>query len=456
MDCVDHSRRLLVANPRGFCAGVDRAILTVEALLDAFGPPVFVRHAIVHNRVVVDGLAARGAVFVEEVAEIPMGAVAVISAHGAAPQVHQAALERGLRLFDATCPLVTKVHLDVARHARLGRSVFVIGHRDHVEVDGILGHFVQGPGRIIVVESEAEAEAADLPLGSPVGFVTQTTLAVEQTARVVAALRRRFPQLVEPFGEDICYATQNRQNAVRRMAGLTEAIVVIGAPHSSNSRRLCEVAEDAGTPAWLIERAEEIDPAWLDGRSAIGLTASASAPEAVVQAAIARLRALSPGLVVEEFGVTEDMVFRLAPEVRALTEESVLFAAGKAPIERGLNMTESIEAVAAPVDTAAGLNDVVRTARNLARQARRTVEDAGGLAERELAMLLNVSEKLRDRLANPKALAQGREHALFAGLRHSTHRAVDLGFDAVATGYVFTVETVENFLDQPREKAAGG
>jgi 4-hydroxy-3-methylbut-2-enyl diphosphate reductase len=338
MDVGENSVRLLVANPRGFCAGVDRAILTVEALLETLGPPVFVRHAIVHNRLVVDDLAARGAVFVEEVEDIPPGAVAVISAHGAAPAVHQAAIARGLRLFDATCPLVTKVHLDVERHAKLGRSVFVIGHRDHVEVRGILGHFRDAPGRIIVVESANEAEAAALPQDTPVGFVTQTTLAVAQTSRVVAVLRRRFPQLVEPYREDICYATQNRQNAVRRMAARAQLILVIGAPFSSNSVRLCEVAEEAGVPARLIERAEEIAPAWLEGLSAVGLTASASAPESVVQAAIARLRALRPGLVVEEFGAAEDVVFRLPTEVRALTEQNSAQPTGEivvAPVEKG-------------------------------------------------------------------------------------------------------------------------
>lgn len=455
--------RLLVANPRGFCAGVDRAILTVEALLETFGPPVFVRHAIVHNRVVVEDLATRGAVFVEEVEEIPPGAVAVISAHGAAPAVHQAALTRGLRLFDATCPLVTKVHLDVARHAKLGRSVFVIGHRNHVEVQGILGHFDAAPGGIIVVESEAEAEAANLADDNKVGFVTQTTLAVEHAARIVAVLRRRFPQIVEPFSEGICYATQNRQNAVRSMAVHAQAILVIGAPHSSNSVRLCEVAEDAGTRARLIERAEEIDPTWLEGCDVIGLTSSASAPEVLVQAAIARLRVLRPGLVIEEFGSAEDMNFRLAPEVRALTKRDPVWPAEKrslARIERELTMSEKTATMAAPavrsIDMAAGLTDVVRAARDLARQARRIVEDAGGLADRELSMLLNVSENLRDRLVSPEALAKGRENKIFADFRHSTHRVVDLGFDVVATGYVFTVETVGNFLDTPREKSPAG
>jgi len=435
--------RLFIANPRGFCAGVERAVAIVDRVLDALGPPVFVRHEIVHNRSVVEALRRRGAVFVEAMEAIPPGAAAVVSAHGAAPAEHEAARRRSLRLFDATCPLVTKVHLEVARHARHGRSVVVIGHRGHVEVEGILGHFAAGgPGRIAVVADAEEAAALSVPDPARIGCVTQTTLAVDQAARVIAVLRRRFPALVEPVSEDICYATQNRQDAVRALARDCGMILVLGAPHSSNSVRLCEVAEAAGAEARLIERPEQIDPAWLVGRDAIGLTASASAPERLVQQAVRRIATLVPGVAVAEIGAPEQVSFRLPAPVRAL--------ATKAATDAGMDSSGGVGKVDETAPERTGLEEVVRAARDLARQARLTVEQAGGVAERELAMLLSVSEELRDRVATPEVLRRGREQPLFRRLRGDAHRAVDLGFDAAASGYVLAVETVENFLDRPR------
>jgi 4-hydroxy-3-methylbut-2-enyl diphosphate reductase len=310
--------KLYLANPRGFCAGVDRAVAIVEQLLETAEEPVFIRHEIVHNRVVVDGLRARGGVFVEEVADIPAGALAVVSAHGAPPEVFEQARLRDLRLMDATCPLVAKVHLEVSRHARQGRSVIVIGHRDHVEVKGIVGHFERtGAGTIAVVETAAEAELVEVATPEHAGYVTQTTLSVDQTRAIVEVLRRRFPALIAPHAQDICYATQNRQNAVRRLAEVCDLILVIGAPHSSNSVRMKETAETCGVAAQLIERSDDIAAEWLVGRGTLGLTSSASAPEHLVTAAIARLTELAPGLEIEEFGDPENVAFRMPAGMRA-------------------------------------------------------------------------------------------------------------------------------------------
>ncbi|RYD18085.1 MAG: 4-hydroxy-3-methylbut-2-enyl diphosphate reductase, partial [Lysobacteraceae bacterium] len=245
---------LLLANPRGFCAGVERAIGTVEALLELRGAPVHVRHEIVHNRRVVQRLEARGAIFVDRTDDIPEGALTVLSAHGVAPSVMAAAAKRRLDIVDATCPLVTKVHLEVARQARAGRSVVVIGHRGHVEVEGLIGHFPEGSsGTVTVIEHEREIAAFDPPDPGAVAWVTQTTLAVDDAARIVGKLRERFPLLADPHGDTICYATQNRQTAVRDIAGRCDVVLVVGASHSSNSNRLVEVARESGTTSVLIE-----------------------------------------------------------------------------------------------------------------------------------------------------------------------------------------------------------
>lgn len=304
--------RLVLANPRGFCAGVDRAIAIVEQLVEANDEPVFVRHEIVHNRVVVDDLRRRGAVFVEDISEIPRGSLAVVSAHGAPPEVFQIAKARALRLTDATCPLVSKVHLEVSRHARHGRSVVVIGHRSHVEVQGIIGYYVSvDRGEIHVVETECEARALEVATPDRIGYVSQTTLAVDQTRLIIEALRERFPALVDPHAQDICYATQNRQLAVRNLATVCDLILVVGAPHSSNSQRMREVATAAGVEAHLIEGAGDIQPHWISGRRSIGLTSSASAPEHLVQEVVDRIRVFDPTVAVDEFGQPESISFRL-------------------------------------------------------------------------------------------------------------------------------------------------
>ncbi len=312
-----------LANPRGFCAGVERAVKMVDELLAVSQAPVYVRHEIVHNRSVVDGLRTRGAVFVDEVAQIPAGALAVVSAHGAPPQVFSDASRRHLRLFDATCPLVSKVHFEVIAHSLAGHAVLLIGHRGHVEVDGTLGQYTNpAGGGIQVVQDEDEARLVSVPDPSTVAYVTQTTLANDTVKRVVAVLRQRFPALQGPHHADICYATQNRQDAVRLLCRHSELVLVIGAPHSSNSLRMVEVAQEAGVPARLIENADDLDPAWLDGIENLGLSASASAPEALVTATVARLRQWRPGLQVHALGLPEDMVFKLPSALVALRDQT--------------------------------------------------------------------------------------------------------------------------------------
>lgn len=313
---------LWLANPRGFCAGVERAVKIVEELLKVSDEPVYVRHEIVHNHHVVDGLRARGAIFVEEVAQIPPGALGVVSAHGAAPQVFADAAQQRLRLFDATCPLVSKVHLEVIEHARAGRTVFLIGHRNHVEVLGTLGHYNNPTGGgIQVVQDEQEAALVQARDPQAVAYVTQTTLAVDAAERVVAVLRRRFPALRAPHHADICYATQNRQEAVRLLCQRSEKILILGAPHSSNSVRMVEVAIEAGVPAHLIESAAEIDPLWLTGVQNLGLSSSASAPEVLVNEAIARIKLWHPDLQVHPLGQPEELVFKLPSALINLVEQ---------------------------------------------------------------------------------------------------------------------------------------
>jgi 4-hydroxy-3-methylbut-2-en-1-yl diphosphate reductase len=301
--------RLIVAAPRGFCAGVDRAIEIVERALELYGAPVYVRHEIVHNRFVVDGLRAKGAVFVDELDEVPDGAPVIFSAHGVPKAVPAAASKRGLEWLDATCPLVSKVHRQAERQLEAGRHIVFIGHRGHPEVIGTVGQVPEGA--ITLVETVEDVAALSFADDAPLAFLTQTTLSVDDTAAIVAALRARYPAIVGPKAEDICYATSNRQAAVKAIAHECQLVLVIGAPNSSNSVRLAEVAERAGTPAQLIQRAEEIDPRWLDGVRTLGLTAGASAPETLVREVIDRIAELRT--VVEEEIVTarEKMVFKL-------------------------------------------------------------------------------------------------------------------------------------------------
>jgi len=280
--------RVLIAAPRGFCAGVDRAIEIVERALDRYGPPVYVRHEIVHNRFVVDGLKAKGAVFVEELDEVPDGAPVIFSAHGVPKAVPETATARGLDWLDATCPLVSKVHRQAERQLEAGRHIVFIGHRGHPEVIGTFGQVPEGA--MTLVETLADVAALELPGDRDLAFLTQTTLSVEDTGEIVAALRARYPGIVGPKAEDICYATSNRQAAVKAIAGECQLVLVIGAPNSSNSQRLVEVAVRADTCSQLIERASDIDPRWIEGVSVLGLTAGASAPESLVREVIERLR----------------------------------------------------------------------------------------------------------------------------------------------------------------------
>ena len=307
--------RILLASPRGFCAGVDRAIEIVEAALARFGPPVYVRHEIVHNRHVVEELRKKGAVFVDEPAEAPRGALLIYSAHGVSPAVREAAAQQGLRTIDATCPLVTKVHVEARRFADSGHEIVLVGHAGHVEVEGTMGH---APERMRLVEDVADVARLEVEDPARLAVLTQTTLSVDDTRDVLDALRRRFPEVQLPRKDDICYATQNRQNAVKAMLGEAELVLVVGAPESSNSNRLVEIARKAGLPAHLVQTADEIEPAWLEGIGCVGVTAGASAPEVLVSEVIERLRALAGGEVRVDMQPVSDegVVFQLPPELR--------------------------------------------------------------------------------------------------------------------------------------------
>ena len=307
--------RVLLANPRGFCAGVDRAIEIVEIALRRFGPPVYVRHEIVHNRHVVESLRAKGAIFVDDPAEVPAGSLLVFSAHGVSPAVRETAQGRDLRVIDATCPLVTKVHVEARRMARQGREIVLIGHRGHVEVEGTLG---QAPEAIRLVESVEDVEGLEVRDPEQLGCVTQTTLSVDDTRDVMEALQRRFPRIALPRKDDICYATQNRQNAVKELVREAEVVIVVGAPESSNSNRLVELAAKRGARAYLVQEAAEIDPAWVEGVACVGVTAGASAPEVLVEAVVARLEALAGGRfeLASLADVDEGVVFQLPAELR--------------------------------------------------------------------------------------------------------------------------------------------
>lgn len=298
---------ILLAAPRGFCAGVDRAIQIVEQALERHGAPIYVRHEIVHNKFVVDSLRAKGAIFVDELDEVPANAHVVFSAHGVPKSVPEDAQNRGLAYFDATCPLVSKVHRQAERQVEAGRHILFVGHKGHPEVIGTFGQVASGA--MTLVETEEDAEKVEVADAENLAFLTQTTLSVDDTAEIVATLQRRFPAIVGPKGEDICYATSNRQAAVKAIAGRCDLVIVIGAPNSSNSLRLVEVAERAGTPARLVQRAEEIDFNWLDGVKTLGITAGASAPEVLVRQFISRIS--------ERFDVHEDQV--------VTAEESITF-----------------------------------------------------------------------------------------------------------------------------------
>jgi 4-hydroxy-3-methylbut-2-enyl diphosphate reductase len=311
------SIQIHLANPRGFCAGVDRAIGIVERALDLFGSPIYVRHEVVHNRFVVDDLRQRGAIFVEELDEVPDGATVIFSAHGVSRTVQAQAQQRGLKVFDATCPLVTKVHMEVSRHARAGREVILIGHAGHPEVEGTMGQYDERHGgRMYLVETVADVGALVVRNPDELAYVTQTTLSVDDTVRIVAALQMRFPAIQGPRKDDICYATQNRQDAVKELSARCELLLVVGSRNSSNSNRLRELAEKSGTPAWLIDGPEDIQPDWLTHKTAIGVTAGASAPEVLVQQVIDRLRALGASTVVQSQGREENVVFALPKELR--------------------------------------------------------------------------------------------------------------------------------------------
>lgn len=299
-------KEVLLAQPRGFCAGVDRAIEIVERALEEFGAPIYVRHEIVHNAYVVNDLRGKGAVFIEELDDVPAGNTVIFSAHGVSRAVQAEAAARGLRVFDATCPLVTKVHVEVAKMRREGREIIMIGHQGHPEVEGTMGQAAEG---MYLVETVADVDALQVRDADQLAYVSQTTLSVDDTAEIIAALKRRFPNIAEPKKGDICYATTNRQEAVKFMAPQVDLVVVVGSPNSSNSNRLREVAEKKGTAAYMVDNASQIDPAWIEGRNRIGVTAGASAPEVLVQAVIDRLKALGAKSVRPLPGVEESVTF---------------------------------------------------------------------------------------------------------------------------------------------------
>ncbi|WP_110669126.1 4-hydroxy-3-methylbut-2-enyl diphosphate reductase [Salinicola halophilus] len=309
--------QIKLANPRGFCAGVDRAIDIVNRALDVFGPPVYVRHEVVHNRFVVDSLRERGAIFVEELDEVPDDVLVIFSAHGVSQAVEEEAERRGLKIFDATCPLVTKVHMEVLRYAKRGQECILIGHAGHPEVEGTMGRYdTRHGGAIYLVEDEEDAANLEVRDPSKLAFVTQTTLSMDDTAKVIDALREHFPEIQGPRKDDICYATQNRQDAVRELADTSDMVLVVGSVNSSNSNRLRELSERMGTPAYLIDDAEQIEAGWLEGIQRIGITAGASAPEVLVKGVIAKLESLGAAAPEELDGRPETITFSMPRELR--------------------------------------------------------------------------------------------------------------------------------------------
>ncbi|MFA5081969.1 MAG: 4-hydroxy-3-methylbut-2-enyl diphosphate reductase [Hydrogenophilaceae bacterium] len=299
---------VLLANPRGFCAGVDRAIAIVEAALVRFGAPIYVRHEVVHNRFVVENLKAKGAIFIEDLNDVPDGATLVFSAHGVPLSVRLEAEARGLNVFDATCPLVTKVHKEVVKQRQAGYEIVMIGHKGHPEVEGTMG---QADGGMFLVETPDDVAGLTVADPDKLAYVTQTTLSVDDAARVVTALRARFPNIIGPKKDDICYATQNRQDAVKKMSAHCDVVIVVGSLNSSNSNRLREVAAGLGRPAYMVDNADQLDPAWLAGKTCVGVTAGASAPEVLVDGVIARLKALGAADVQLQDGIEEKVNFPL-------------------------------------------------------------------------------------------------------------------------------------------------
>ncbi len=307
---------IVLANPRGFCAGVDRAIEIVERAIEVFGAPIYVRHEVVHNRHVVDGLRERGAVFVEELSEVPEASTVIFSAHGVSKQIQEEAKERKLQVFDATCPLVTKVHIEVHHHAAEQREIIFIGHAGHPEVEGTMGQYSNPDGGIYLVESPADVDRLVVKDPSNLAYVTQTTLSIDDTQAVVDALKRRFPEIVGPKKDDICYATQNRQDAVKKLAAQCDVILVVGSPNSSNSNRLREIAEKLGKRAFLIDDAGALEESWISGAQRVGVTAGASAPEILVQDVVAKLKTWGGQTITEKTGIEERVVFSLPKDLR--------------------------------------------------------------------------------------------------------------------------------------------
>lgn len=309
--------RVLLSNPRGFCAGVDRAIEIVERALTMHGAPIYVRHEVVHNRFVVENLEKKGAVFVENLDEVPQDSILIFSAHGVSHAVRREAAERKLKVFDATCPLVTKVHVEVAKMRKEGKEIIMIGHQGHPEVEGTMGQIEGKDNGMYLVETEMDVDTLKVKDESNLAYVTQTTLSVDDAARIVDALKRRFPQIIGPKKDDICYATQNRQDAVKKMVSQCDLVIVVGSPNSSNSNRLCEVARNADVEAYMVDRAEQLQESWFVGKKNIGITAGASAPEILVQQVIARLKQIGAeqtgeDVTIEELsGVVESVVFPL-------------------------------------------------------------------------------------------------------------------------------------------------
>ncbi|MEI7917040.1 MAG: 4-hydroxy-3-methylbut-2-enyl diphosphate reductase [Methylophilaceae bacterium] len=304
---------ILLANPRGFCAGVDRAIIIVEQALEKFGAPIYVRHEVVHNKFVVDDLKSKGAIFIDELKEVPSGNTVIFSAHGVSKEVRIEAELMGLRVFDATCPLVTKVHIEVAKMRAADKEIVMIGHKGHPEVEGTMG---QSEGGMYLVEAPEDVETLEVKDPKKLAYVTQTTLSIDDAANIVAALKHKFPEIAAPKSDSICYATQNRQDAVKVLAKDCDLVIVVGSPNSSNSNRLREVAQTQGVESYMVDNATFIDPIWVQGKKRIGISAGASAPEVLVKEVIAKLKALTNANVTELSGVVENVVFQLPKNLK--------------------------------------------------------------------------------------------------------------------------------------------